>query len=118
MGTSYHELLNYLVPPMPSTPFERTYTGLPGAPTYKETTTMKHTLTAAIALFALTAAAATPTTPQATPAQELQAINQLCDMARYADRMQADSLCTYFVGKFTAAVQAAVKPGEKPVNKP
>lgn len=81
---------------------------------------MKHTLTAAIALFALTAAApaATPATPQATPAQELQAINQLCDMARYADRMQADSLCTYFVGKFTAAVQAAVKPEEKPINKP
>lgn len=70
-------------------------------------------------IFAFALLAAAPASAQEPPKpvaptarQELDAVNQLCDLARYANRMQADGICAYFVGKFTRAAEAEEKAKE------
>lgn len=49
--------------------------------------------------------------------EERRAFDQLCDMAKYANRMGAERLCEYFVNKFAAAEKAAEEKNAKPEGK-
>ena len=84
---------------------------------------MKHTLLTVTLILATAASAwaqdkppVTLTPPQAPPSaeQELQAIQQLCGLADYASRIQADGLCQYFIKKYTDAVATTAKPKAAP----
>jgi hypothetical protein len=39
--------------------------------------------------------------------QELQAMTQLCELAKYASRVNAEQPCAYFLQKYTVAAQRA-----------
>jgi hypothetical protein len=41
--------------------------------------------------------------------QELGAMQQLCQLAQWANRQQADTICPYFLDKFSKAADASVK---------
>jgi hypothetical protein len=53
--------------------------------------------------FAADKPAATP--PLTVQQQELGAMQQLCQLAEWANRQQADTICPYFLDKFSKAVE-------------
>ncbi len=44
--------------------------------------------------------------PPSQAQQELQAMVMVCELAKYANRMQAEQPCQYFIAKYQAAVDA------------
>ena len=69
-----------------------------------------HTITALALLAGLALAADAPKPEQPTQAQqEYTAMTQICELAKYASRVQADQPCAYFVEKYRLAVEAEKK---------
>lgn len=67
---------------------------------------LKHSVIAATILCASTNWCGAKDVPVVLNDEERNAIEKLCEMAKYANRMGAEQLCAYFANKFAAAERA------------
>lgn len=75
---------------------------------------LKHSVIAVTLLLASPAAA--KDVPVVLNDEERNAIEKLCEMAKYANRMGAEQLCAYFANKFAAAEKAADEKNAPPAK--